>query len=168
MLRDAQLFMPAEYRRAFSMALSPLQRTVPLLRIRVRYSAAFHRCSATLTPRPMEQPNPSNAQDGPPSLIVALVSSMFLQYRTEGHWLSLHGRGRSSKAKCTAKHRRRHRKLSLQQPRPPRHLLLQVLILPQVVKQLRSHHLSHGGLVSYFSFVVHLPHMLMGIDTACG
>ncbi|KAG2145819.1 hypothetical protein DEU56DRAFT_182933 [Suillus clintonianus] len=188
MLRDVQLFLPVEYRQAFSMAPSPLQHTVaitipphmapvalPLFRTHVRSSTAFRHCSATLTPRPMKQPNSSNAQASLPDL----VSSKLLQYGTKSRCLLLAGQivtrqneNNSSKPNRTAKPRRHHQQLSPPLPRHPRHLLIKARMLPQQVQQMqhpRSHDPSHCGLVSYFSSVVHLLHMPMGINTAtCG
>lgn len=119
---------------------------------------AFRRSSATLTPISMEQLNSSDAQRGPSSLIGILVLSKFPQYKTERLCLLLAGQNvtrqnehSNRKLNRVAKPRRHHHKLSPLMPRPPGHILLQVL--PRYVQDPRIHALSVCCLISYFSLL---------------
>ncbi|KAG2038725.1 hypothetical protein BDR03DRAFT_295651 [Suillus americanus] len=59
----------------------------PLLGVKLRSSAAFHRSFDILAPKPAKQSNSNNTQGKASSLVVVLLLLKLLQYRTESHWL---------------------------------------------------------------------------------
>ncbi|KAG1725602.1 hypothetical protein EDB19DRAFT_260708 [Suillus lakei] len=103
----------------------------------------------------------------PLRLLAHLVLFLCCAYpqHADGNAQSTQQQQQQANHKAQSSLRHHHPKLNLPPPRRRGHLLLLLLVLSYQMLQTCSHDPFHCGLVSYFFFVVRLPHMPMVINT---